>query len=290
MIKMIIINGLLLGSLYAILAAGFALVFGVARIMNMAHTAFYMITAFLFYIAASLDILPSLPSAIISVFIIGILGMICYRLLFDRVKEHATPVMIIGVAIALFSQEVLLLIFSGQHRGIKPFFPGLLNIAGVNLTCQQVLAVGTSAAVLIFLWFLLTKTRLGLAIRCTSQDMEIANIIGVNVSRISMIAVGISTALAGIAAAVVAPIFMIHPHMWMNLLIITLAAVVLGGLGSIKGAVAAAFVLGFAETIVVFLVPQGSFLRGAVSMAIMIAVLVVRPEGLFGIVFEEEVL
>ena len=290
MIKMIIVNGLLLGGTYALLAAGFGLVFGVARIMNMAHTAFYMITAFLIYVFASLAILPTLLSVVISIIIIGSLGMVCYRVLFDRVKEHDTPVMIIGVALALVFQEVLLLIFSGHHRGIKPFFSGSSTIAGVSITYQQLLAMGVSAAVLVCVWFLLTKTRLGLAIRCASQDMEVANIIGVNVARIAMITVGISAVLAGIAAAVVAPVFMIHPLMWMNLLIITLAAVVLGGLGSIKGAVIAAFVLGFAETIVIFLIPQGSFLRGAVSMAIMIAVLVVRPEGLFGVIFEEEVL
>jgi branched-chain amino acid transport system permease protein len=290
MLKMIIINGLLLGGTYALLAAGFALVFGVARIMNMAHTAFYMITAFLIYVFASLTILPTLLSIVISVIIIGILGMVCYRVLFDRVKEHHTPVMIIGVALALVSQEVLLLIFSGHHRGIKPFFPGFLTIAGVSITYQLLLALGVSVAMLVCVWFLLTKTRLGLAIRCASQDMEIANVVGVNVARIAMITVGVSAVLAGTAAAVLAPLFMIYPLMWMNLLIITLAAVVLGGLGSIKGAVIAAFMLGFAESAVVFLVPQGSFLRGAMSMAIMIAVLVVKPEGLFGVVFEEEVL
>jgi len=91
-----------------------------------------------------------------------------------------------------------------------------------------------------------------------------------------------------VAGAVVAPLYMVQPYMWMHPLIMVLAAVVLGGLGSAKGSVIAALILGFAETLVIFLVPGGSFLRGAISLCVMVVVLMLRPEGLFGVVFEEE--
>ncbi|MDY7036852.1 MAG: branched-chain amino acid ABC transporter permease, partial [Thermodesulfobacteriota bacterium] len=128
----------------------------------------------------------------------------------------------------------------------------------------------------------------GNAIRTVAEDREIANLMGINVTRIYLITMGISIALAGLGGAIVAPIYTVNPLMWMQPLIVVLASVVLGGLGSIKGSIIAAFVLGFAETAVVFLIPDGSFLRGAVSLTIMVVVLQLRPEGLYGVVFEEE--
>jgi branched-chain amino acid transport system permease protein len=111
---------------------------------------------------------------------------------------------------------------------------------------------------------------------------------GINVTRISLIAMGISGGLAGFAAVIVVPLFTLHSLMWISPLVTIMAVVVLGGLGSIKGSVIGAFILGFAETAVSMLVPLGSFLSGAVSLTIMILVLVIRPEGLFGVAFEEE--
>ena len=141
---------------------------------------------------------------------------------------------------------------------------------------------------LIIRWLLLSKTKLGMSIRAVDQDREIANVMGINVTKTSMQVMGISVILAGVAGAVTAPTIMVNPLMWTNPLVIVLSAVVLGGLGSIKGSAIAAFILGYAETLVVFLVPDGSFLRGAVSLIAMVLVLLIRPEGLFGVAFEEE--
>ena len=132
------------------------------------------------------------------------------------------------------------------------------------------------------------KTKLGLAIRSTAQDREVANLMGMDESKVAMLTVGISIALAGFTGAVVAPLTIVEPFMWMHPLIMMMAVVVLGGLGSIKGSFYAAYILGFAEALVVFVLPMGSFLKGPVALSIMILVLLIRPEGLFGIVFEEE--
>ena len=115
-----------------------------------------------------------------------------------------------------------------------------------------------------------------------------ANLMGINVNREITIALVISVALAAVAGAVVAPLSVIDPHMWMHPLIMMLAIVVLGGLGSIKGSFIAAYILGFTEAAVVFGLPMGSFLKGPAALSIMILVLLIRPEGLFGIAFEEE--
>lgn len=288
MFERILINGLVLGGTYAVLAVGFSLIFGVAKIFNMAHTAMYMITAFLIFIGTHLLGLPYALSAVVTVFATVVFGMICYTLLFDRVKVHETAVMIISVAVAMLCQEVLLMTLGGHYRGIAPFVPGYIEILDVSVLYQHLFAILGSLITLFLLWCLLTKTDLGKAIRAVAEDSEIANLMGINVSRVCLISMAISAGLAGMAAVVAAPLEPLHPGMWMGPLIMILAAVVLGGLGSIKGSVIGAIILGFAETIVITVIPGGSFLRGAVSLSSMVLVLIARPEGLFGVVFEEE--
>jgi len=284
----ILVNGLVAGGMYAILAVGFSLIFGVARILNMAHTGFYMITAFFVFIGGTMLGFPLLLSLAASIIAATILGVLCFIFLFDRVKEHDTTVMIISVALAMLFQELLLLAFGGHYRGIPPFVSGFAEILNVRVSYQHLFAIGSTAFSLVGLWLLLSKTKLGNAIRAVSQDKEIAYLMGIDVSRIFMIVMAISVALAGIAGAVVAPIYMVSPLMWVQPLTIVLAAVVLGGLGSVGGCLIGSLILGYTETIVTFLVPGGAFLRGAVSLSIMVAVLLIRPEGLFGTAFEEE--
>lgn len=180
------------------------------------------------------------------------------------------------------------MIFAGTHRGVQSYIDGYITIFDTRVTNDRVLAIGFSAFVLVGLWFLLNKTRLGNAIRVVADDREIANLMGINVSYIYMVVMVISVSLTAIAGVVMAPILMINPVMWLPPLIVVLAAVVLGGLGSLGGSVIGAFILGFAETVVAFVVPGGSFLRNAVALAVMLVVLMVRPEGLFGVRFEEE--
>jgi branched-chain amino acid transport system permease protein len=111
---------------------------------------------------------------------------------------------------------------------------------------------------------------------------------GMNEVKVAMLTMGISVAMAAFAGAVVVPLTVLNPTMWMTPLIMMMAVVVLGGMGSLKGSFAGAYILGFTEALVVFLVPMGAFLKASVALSIMILVLVIRPEGLFGISFEEE--
>jgi branched-chain amino acid transport system permease protein len=161
-------------------------------------------------------------------------------------------------------------------------------LLGVKVFYQQLLTFGLVLIILVALWYLLMKTRLGLAIRSTAEDREVANLMGMNESRLAMITLGMSVGLAGVTGAVIVPLTILNPFMWMEPLIMMMAVVVLGGLGSIKGSFVAAYILGFAEALVVFLIPKGAFLKGSVALSIMILVLLIRPEGLFGIAFEEE--
>lgn len=288
MIQEIVVNGLIDGSIYALLAIGFSLIFGVARLVNIAHTAFYMAAAYLIYVGLKYWGMPALAAILVSVVVTTLIGIVCYRLFIKPIQEHEAAVLIATIALAMVFQEIMLLIFGGHYLGVPPLIGGYVLLMGIKVVNQHLLALGVAVIVLVATWALLMKTRFGLAIRCTAQDREVANLMGINVDREIMWALAVSVALAAVAGAVVVPLRVLDPHMWMHPLIMILAIVVLGGLGSIKGSFVGAYILGFAEALVVFVVPMGAFLKGSVALSIMIVVLLVRPEGLFGVVFEEE--
>ncbi len=288
MIIDIIINGLINGSVYALLAIGFSLIFGAARIVNLAHTAFYMVASYCIYFATHKIGVHPVLAMLAAIVLVTLIGLICYKLFINPIREHEAAVLIATIALAMAMQEIMLLIFSGDYLSVPALIGGYLKIFGVKVAYQQLLTFGVALLILAGVWVLLKKTRVGLAIRSTAQDREVANLMGMNESRVAMITMGVSVGLAAFAGAVVVPLKVVDPHMWMYPLIMMMAVVVLGGLGSIKGSFAGAYILGFAESLVVFLIPLGAFLKGSVALSIMILVLLIRPEGLFGVAFEEE--
>ena len=288
MLQDILVTGLVNGGVYALLAIGFSLIFGVARIVNIAHTAFYMLAAYCFYTLLTKTGLGFLLSAVIAVGAVTLLSVVCYRLVIEPVREHEAAVLIATIALALIFQELMLLSFGGHFLGIPSTLEGAVRGLGVSIPYPRLLILVVAAAMLFGVWFTLYRTRLGLAIRATANDLEVANLMGMNVHRVAMVTVAISIALAAVAGVVVAPVFVVDPFMWLAPLVTMLAIVVLGGLGSLKGSLIGALIIGYVEAITVFAVPAGAYLKGAVALMIMVAVLLARPEGLFGVAFEEE--
>jgi branched-chain amino acid transport system permease protein len=288
MLQDILVAGLVSGSVYALLAVGFSLIFGVARIVNIAHTSFYMLAAYAIYALLKYAGLHFLLAIVLAVILVTALSLLFYKAVIEPVRQHESAVLISTIALALIIQEGLLVIFGGHFLGNPTLIEGMFVMAGVSISYQQLLTLGIVFLVLLGTWWLLNRTRLGLAIRATANDQEVANLMGMNVRRVAMYTVAISVMQAAIAGAVVAPLYVVDPLMWLTPLVTILSVVVLGGLGSIKGSVLGAFIIGYVEALTVFLVPAGSFLKGAVALIIMIIVLLIRPEGLFGVVFEEE--
>src|SRR5215471_12008342 len=262
MLQDILVTGLVNGSTYALLAIGFSLIFGVARIVNVAHTAFYMLAAYCLY--------ALLVQGGLGVPLSGALAVASVTLL------------------SLIFQETALRIFGGSYLGIPSAIDGVAHLFGIAIPKQRLLILIIAGVMLAGTWVLLYRTRFGLAVRATANDLEVANLMGMNVNRVAMATVGISVALAAVAGVSVAPVFVVDPFMWLAPLVTVLATVVLGGLGSIQGSVIGALVIGYVEAITVFALPQGAFLKGAVALSMMVIVLLVRPEGLFGVAFEEE--
>lgn len=288
MLQDILVTGLVNGGVYALLAIGFSLIFGVARIVNIAHTAFYMLAAYCFYSLLVKAGLGFAVSGVVSVAAVTLFSVLCYRLVIEPVREHESAVLIATIALALVFQELMLFSFGGHYLGIPSTLDGVVNLAGVSVPYQRLLILVVAAVMLVATWALLYRTRLGLAIRATANDIEVASLMGMNVDRVAMATVAISVALAAIAGVVVAPVYVVDPFMWLAPLVTMLAIVVLGGLGSLKGSLIGALIIGYVEAITVFALPAGAFLKGAVALSIMVLVLLVRPEGLFGVAFEEE--
>jgi branched-chain amino acid transport system permease protein len=288
MFQDIVVTGLVNGSTYALLAIGFSLIFGVARIVNIAHTAFYMLAAYCLYALLVQGGVGVPLSGVLAVVSVTLLSLICYRLVIEPVRQHEAAVLIATIALALIFQETMLRIFGGSYLGIPSAVDGVTHLFSVAIPKQRLLILIIAGAMLAGTWVLLYRTRFGLAVRATANDLEVANLMGMNVNRVAMATVGISVALAAIAGVSVAPVFVVDPFMWLAPLVTVLATVVLGGLGNILGSVIGALVIGYIEAITVFALPQGAFLKGAVALTLMVIVLLVRPEGLFGVAFEEE--
>lgn len=296
MVERIIVFTLVSGGVYALLSLGFSLIFGVARVLNMAHTAFFMLAAYSIFYLVSQEmgiLLGTIPAIIITVVIVTLLGMLSYKLFINRVREHHAAVLLITIALAMVTEEALLWNFRGDVRGIPSFISGFTTILGVDVLNQYLLTWGMVVVVIVIVWLLLSKTKMGIAIRATANDPEIANLMGISVSRILMITMGIATALAAVAGVVVAPLWNIQPSMWGSPLMIVMVVVVLGGLGSIKGSIIGAFIIGFVATLVAtdplaILRGSGPYLNVSFVMLAMVIVLIVRPGGLFGVMFEEE--
>jgi branched-chain amino acid transport system permease protein len=284
----ILVYGALTSVIYFALALGFSLIFGVARIANLAHTAFYMLASYILFTCGTLLGLNVLLSIFVALIGTILLGMFSYKLLLERIREHDIAVLMVTLALALIFQEFMLIIFGGYYQSVSPYLKGHMDLLGVTVMNQDLLIVvvvlACAGVILAFLYF----TNLGLSMRATAQDREIANLMGINVDNMCLITMAIASGLAAVAGIVVAPTVVIEPYMWRSPLVMILAVVMLGGLGSIKGSFIGAVILAFAEVMIVFLVPGGSFIREAAAMVVMVIVLLVKPEGIFGVVFEEE--
>ena len=288
MLEFILVQGTITGGMYALLAVGFSLIFGVARIINVAHVSFYMLAAFLVYTFSSLLGLNPGLSIILVLLVTILIGLGSYRFLIEPIREHETSVIIITMAIALIIQEAMRLSFGADPLPVPYLIPGYVELLGIRVLYQQLLTLGIALVALIAIWVLLTKSRLGIALRAIAQDREVANLMGINIPRICLLTMAIAAGLAAIAGIIAAPLFTVNPYMWLHPLVMVLAIVILGGLGSFTGSFVGAFILGYAEILVVFLLPGGTYLKGPIALLLMLIILLVRPAGLFGVAFEEE--
>lgn len=284
MVANIFVIGLLNGCVYALLAAGFSLLFSVARIVNLAYTAFWMVAAYIFL---AMSVLGFNPLLAILVSIVGaVLLSLIFQLVLNPVKGNPMTVMILTLAIGMILQKTITFVqdsFQGVYFQVVPnIVKGSTYIMGVAVTYQYLLSLFVIVFVLASLWVVLTKTRLGIAVRATAENRQIAGLMGINEKAVINIVTALAIGIAAIAGSVVSPLYVLEPWMWLNHLLVLMGVAILGGMGSMKGSIVAAFIIAFIEAAFVILLPSVGFLRSAVVMFIMIMVLLLKPQGLFG--------
>jgi branched-chain amino acid transport system permease protein len=282
----IVILSLTRGAIYAIVAVGFVLVFSVGGILNLAHGTMFMLGAYLTYIyfdvvfhgAGHWALLCSIVFAIASVTAIALL---LHVTVFRRKIESTSYVMVMSLAVALFVEEVLKLLFGVTGMAVPPLVRGSYVLLGSRVLFQELLLLPASLLTLAALWAFLNWTRTGRGIEAAAQCREGAILVGIRTDRVLAAVIALSAALAGLAGALVAPLITIMPSIWNYWLIKAFAIAILGGLGSLPGAIAGAFLLSFVEVATTFALSD-RFAELA-ALVVIVAVLFIRPSGIMGV-------
>ncbi len=276
----ILVYGAVISAIYAMLAVGFTLIFGVARILNLAHGSFYALGAYGVYALTADAHLPLFLAAAVAVLLVALFGVVVERVLVRPLRRSTLAVLMITLAVALMVEQVLLLIFGSEARNVPSMVNATFHLMGADVSGQRLLALSGAIAILACLWFFMQRTRLGSAILAISQDAEAAQYMGIPSDRIYSLVMGLSAGIAAAAGVLVAPFQTVIPGMGLLPLVKAFAIVVVGGLGSIVGSIVGALLLGYTETIIAFKISiEWSQI---VSVAAVLITLILRPAGFFG--------
>jgi len=276
----ILIYGAVTSAIYAMLAVGFTLIFGVARVLNLAHGSFYALGAYGAYVLTSIAGLPLWLAAIVAVAGVSAFGVLAEKILIRPLRYSQLGVLMITLAIALVVEQTLFLTFGSEYRNVPAFVHTKINIGGVDVAGQRLLTLVVAGASISLLYLFIQRTRLGSAILAISQDADAAKYMGIPSDRIFSLVMAISAALAALAGILAGPFLSVQPSMHLLPIVKAFAIVVVGGLGSIPGSILAAFMLGYAETIVAYEISTSW--TEIVSVLATLLMLVFRPAGIFG--------
>lgn len=276
----ILVQGFLLSGLYALIAVGFTLIFSVGRVLNLAYGAYLMLGGYAyFYLVQTLG-MPKFPGFVFAVVIGALFGMLMYRLLIRRLSGNTVAVEISTLILAVVVQAGVVLLFNDSSKILQPIVVGVWRVGGATVTYNILVAMIASWVILGVLLFFIKKTHMGRAIQALSMDAKGAAISGIDTDRVNNAIWAISGALGAVAGVFFASYTQLNPSMWVTPLIIAVAVVIVGGIGSIVGTLIVAHIIGFMEIITTTLI--AAELRGAFTMLLIILVLVVMPKGLFG--------
>ncbi len=278
-----VILGLLLGGLYALLAAGLTLYFGVMRVVMIAHAAFLVLAAYLAWYFQDRTGLDPLLSLVFTVPLFFVVGVVLQRLLLARLRPATLTMMsvLLTFAIALTIEGMLGFVFSGTQRRIQlGYSSASLELFGARVAVVKLIAFALAAVALLGLFLLLKYTRFGQALRATIQHPEAARLLGINTDRIAGYGFGLGLATAAIGGTALALDSTIYPSLHWHWIGPLMAIIVIGGLGSVPGAAIAAIVLGVSQSLLQ--IPLGTTWAQTVFYLALFVTLMVRPQGFFG--------
>ena len=276
----ILIYGAVTSAIYAMLAVGFTLIFGVARVLNLAHGSFYALGAYGTYVLTSVVGLPLWLAALLAIAGVALFGVVVEKVLIRPLRSSQLGVLMITLAVSLVVEQTLFLVFGSEYRNVPAFVETKVSLGGVDVAGQRLLTLAVAGVAIGALYLFIQKTRLGSAILAISQDAEAAKYMGIPSDRIFSLVMAISASLAALAGILAGPFLSVQPSMHLLPIVKAFAIVVVGGLGSIPGRILAAFMLGYAETLVGY--QFSTSWTEIVSVLATLLMLIFRPAGIFG--------
>lgn len=275
-----LLNGFGLAMAYVLVALGLTLIFSILEIINFAHGEFYMLGAFVAYLTFTLVKVPYIVAVIAAIVVVGLAGALAERLVFRHLRGKTLNAFIVSLGLLWVMQAGAQIAFGIQDKAVPSAFSGVLRFGGVFISFERVAVTLCAVVLIVALYAFLEWTRTGRAMRATAQDPDGAALQGVNIEGMSMLGFALGCALAGASGALLAPIFSVGP--WMGALPVVKAFIIIivGGMGSLPGAVLGGLMLGVVEGVGTLF-----FSSAAVNMLgflLVIAVLLLRPRGLVG--------
>ena len=276
----VVISGLLLGGVYALFAAGMNMIFGVLRVINLAHGELMMLgayTTFWLFALANVNPLLSIP---VSALVMFSLGAVIERTMIERVVgQPLLSSLLLTFGLSTLFMGTALSLWTANFRSV-PYLTGSVSVLGIDLSQTRLVAFAIALTLTALTYGFLRFTTFGKAIRATAQNAEVAQVCGINVGRVRLVTFALGSAMAAVAGSLIAMIFTVSPEMGRIFIGRAFAIVVLGGLGSFVGAFIGALVLGVVETVTAYF--TDTQIAEGVSYAVLVLVLLLRPSGLFG--------
>ncbi|WP_174734866.1 branched-chain amino acid ABC transporter permease [Mesobacillus harenae] len=273
-------NGLTIGSVYALVALGLTLVYGILHIPNFAHGALYMMGGYI-----TLTMMTSYGfhywlAILVSMLVVGLLGVLMERFIFYPLRE-APPIhdKIAAIGILLFLEAFAQFVWGADYQMMTSPYSQVINVLGLTFTLQRILIIVAAIVIMILLYVFLKKTFTGSTIIAMSQDREGANLVGINTHKVAMLTFMISGALAAVAASLAAPINLVFPGMGHLVILKAFVIIILGGMGSIPGAILGGYILGFSESLGATYISNDY--KDIIAFVLLIVILSVKPTGLF---------
>jgi len=278
-----IVNGLIQGGFFALFAVGLVLIFGVMGVVNFAHGELVMVGAFTIWVLHAQNGLSYIPATIVAIVLVTGIGLMMERLLFRPTRSDPLAGLICSIGVLFILQVIATYVGGdGPSKQVPPPYHGTLVLFDfLRIPYQRIFSLVISASALGALWFFLTRSKFGWALRAVAMDREAAELQGINANKISVIAIGVGAALAGLAGGLVAPLGNINPHMGHNVIVTAFIVTIVGGVGSLSGAVMAAVLYAMFHTIITV------YISGTIAtisgLVLMVVVLIVRPTGIMGV-------
>ena len=274
------INATYAASYMSLIAVGLVMIFGVMGVINFAHGELYMVGAYCVVFLYAQENFPFLVAVAAGLVFVGIVGLLMERVMFRPLRDKPLSGLIASIGFLLILQTLAVLGFGRRMGHVPPMTQDKFEIFGAVLTHQRSLVIVAAIVLLVALWTFLKRTKFGWALRACAQDAEAAALQGISMNQTARIAMFIGAGLAGVAGALTAPLVSPTPYIGHSIIVTAFIIIIVGGIGSLEGAVIAAVLYAFVHTFVTTLFD--GVVANIVGLALMLAVLVARPTGLFG--------